>query len=91
MSEAIPSGSVYAASADITVTGGTPKSFYIHYTGSAEGIAYDLQHKSAGAAYQTIERLTPANINERGTIGGAGVFRVIRVPGGGGVSSIDVE
>lgn len=91
MSEAIASGSVYAASSDITVTGGTPKSFYIHFTGSSEGIAYDLQHKSAGAVYKTIARLTPANINDQGTINGAGVFRVIRVPDGGGTSSIDVE
>lgn len=90
MSEAISSGAGYATSSDITVTGGTPKSLYIHFTGASDGIAYDLQHKSAGAAYQTIERLTPANIVEKGTISGAGTFRLVRVPCAN-ASSIDVE
>jgi hypothetical protein len=90
MSEAIASGTSYAASSDITVTGGTPKSFYIHFTGSAIGVEYQLQHKSAGGAYQTLITLTPANITQFGTVSGAGVFRAIR-NAGSNASSLDVE
>ncbi len=90
MSEAIASGTSYAASSDITVVAGTPKSLYIHFTGLSGGIAYDLQHKSSGGAYQNIARLTPETIGSLGILSRAGVFRVIRVPGSY-ASSIDVE
>jgi hypothetical protein len=79
MTELIASGTSYAASSDVTVTAGTPVSFFIHTgTGSAAGVSYQLQHKNAAGGYQTIFTLTPANINEFGTIGGAGVFRILR-------------
>lgn len=81
MAELIASGTGYAASADVTVTAGTPVSFFIHFTGQSKEIAYQLQHKTAAATYQTIFTLTPENINEFGTISGAGVFRLTRNPG----------
>ncbi len=81
MTELIASGTTYAASSDVTVVAGTPASFFIHFTGSAGGVAYHLQHKNAAAGYQTIFTYTPDNINEYGTIIGAGVYRFTREPG----------
>lgn len=77
----ISSGSTYAASSDVTVTAGTPITLKIYFTGLDNGIAYDWQQKSSGGAYQTVMRLTPGNIMEKGLWQGAGVYRAIRVPG----------
>jgi hypothetical protein len=88
--ELIASGTSYAASADITLTAGTPVTLKIYYTGSDSDVAYDLQEKSSASAYQTIKRLHPGNIVQEGTLCGSGVFRVLRVPGAN-ASSIEKD
>jgi len=88
--ELIASGTSYAASADITLTAGTPVTLKIYFTGLDNGIAYDLQQKSSAGAYQSILRLHPGNIMEKGTLSGSGVFRVIRHPGAN-ASSIEKD
>jgi hypothetical protein len=90
MAALISSGTSYAASSDFTVVAGVPNSLFIHFTGSGQGISYQLQHKDAGGAYKTVATLTPQNIEQLGTIYGVGVFRVIRDPGAN-ASSMDKE
>lgn len=88
--ELIASGTTYAASADFTVTAGTPRTLHIHSAAGGVDIAYDLYQKSSAAAYQHIERLTMRNIVEKGTLFGAGVFQCRRVPGAN-ASSLEID
>ena len=78
--ELIASGSTYAASADFTVTAGTPLALKIYAT-NYTGVVYDLYMKSSGAVYQKIFQLTPANIQDFGLIVAGGTYQVRRQAG----------
>lgn len=88
--ELIASGASYAASSDFTVTAGIPRSLFIHSAAGGADIAYKLFHKSSASAYQHIETLTPRNINDVGTITGAGVFKAERIAGAN-ASSLEID
>jgi len=78
--ELLASGTTRAAATEVTLTAGTPVTLTIHFTGSSQGVAYEIAHKNAaGTAYQHLYTLTPDNQLEKGTLCGSGVYRATRV------------
>jgi hypothetical protein len=78
--EILASGTTRAAATEIALTAGTPVTLTIHFTGSSQGVAYEIAHKNAaGNAYQNMFTLTPDNQWACGTLRGSGTYRATRV------------
>lgn len=79
--ELLASGTTKANATEVALTAGTPVTLTIHYTGSSQGIAYLIQHKSAAGAYMPLYTLTPDNQLQMGTLCGSGTYLATRMQG----------